>query len=154
MNISVVFCDIYGCIDGEVNEYELIRFSNLLESIRLKDKSDYIFFKISSTESNEVIENYLNLFKKYFNEFVIIPEISYLEDLKDKKVTYSYNYIKHLNKEYNINNIYYIDDTKLIHYMLGLLIDKPINSIIPTKNTLNCVNNNLQELIFSFTKQK
>ena len=49
-NLTLFFCDIYGTIDGVLTEEECAVFAELLEKIRVKNNSDYLYFGMASTE--------------------------------------------------------------------------------------------------------
>ena len=155
-SITIVFCDIFGTIDGGIDDSESKRFAELLEYIRIKNKSDYVYFAIASTEDKETVEYYENEITKYFDKStIIIPKVLEIESKRDVKAISSYNYIEHLRKDFDIHSVYYIDDVELLHFMLSGLLELneeikdtiPVHSIIPKhgENSLKYINDYLEK---------
>ena len=64
-DLTLFFCDIYGTIDGGLTEIECIKFSELLEELRLKHGSDYLYFGMASTEHPDVVDMYESRLSRY-----------------------------------------------------------------------------------------
>ena len=149
-DLTLFFCDIYGTIDGGFTEIECIKFSELLEELRLKHGSDYLFFGMASTEHSDVVDNYERKLSKYFGErIVLIPKDVESEVLREIKTSYTLHHINKLLKTFNINEIYFADDSQFNHDMFEVLLADykiKVNSIVPKRgeNYLSFINNELE----------
>ena len=88
-DLTLFFCDIYGTIDGGLTEEECIVFAELLEKIRVKNNSDYLYFGMSSTEHPDVVDMYESRLSRYFKDrIVLIPKDVESEVLREIKISY------------------------------------------------------------------
>lgn len=149
-DLTLFFCDIYGTIDGGFTEKECIRFSELLEELRLKHGSDYLFFGMASTEHSDVVDMYESRLSRYFKDrIVLIPKDVESEVLREIKTSYTLHHINKLLKTFNINEIYFADDSQFNHDMFEVLLGDykiKLNSIVPKRgeNYLSFINNELE----------
>ena len=156
--ITLFFCDVYGTIDGGFTDEDIIRFANLLDQVRRYDNSDYVVFKMLSSELPKIVDSYEKEISKHFNKnILVLPKFIELEKIREEKVAYAIQYVDELKKFYIINSVFYADDIKLLHEILNeLLIEIDhiiLNSIIPGngENNLNFINGELEK---AFTKRK
>lgn len=149
--ITIFFCDLHGTIDGGYSEEDIQKFSELLEIIKNNDGSDYLFFKIASTEQLDIVDSYDQNISKYFKENVLVlPKIPEAEAQRERKTSLLLHYINQLKMNYIINSVYFVDDSSLLHEifkdLLELTTGLELNSIIPEKgeNKLEFINEHLE----------
>ena len=145
--LTLFFCDIYGTIDGGLTEEECVVFAELLEKIRVKNNSDYLYFGMSSTEHPDVVDMYESRLSRYFKDrIVLIPKDVESEVLREIKISYTLHHINKLLKTFNINEIYFADDSQFNHDIFEVLLGEykiKLNSIVPKRdeNYLSFINN-------------
>ena len=149
-DLTLFFCDIYGTIDGGLTEEECVVFAELLEKIRVKNNSDYLYFGMSSTEHSDVVDMYESRLSRYFKDrIVLIPKDVESEVLREIKISYTLHHINKLLKTFNINEIYFADDSQFNYDMFEALLGEykiKLNSIVPKsdENYLSFINNELE----------
>ena len=149
--ITLFFCDIYGTIDGGFTTEDSIRFASLLEQIRIKKESDYIFFGMASTEHQQIVDEYEEKLSEYFNnKIILVPKVDEIEVLREIKSAYTLKHIEKLLKTYEINEVFLIDDTKFNHDIFETLLMEygiKLNSIVPKENEnyLRFINEQLEK---------
>ena len=149
-DLTLFFCDIYGTIDGGLTEEECIKFSELLEELRLKHGSDYLYFGMASTEHPDVVDMYESRLSRCFKDrIVLIPKDVESEVLREIKTSYTLHHINKLLKTFNINEIYFADDSQFNHDMFEVLLGDykiKLNSIVPKRgeNYLSFINSELE----------
>lgn len=135
-NLTLFFCDIFGTIDGGFAEEECLRFAELLDKIRIKNNSDYLYFGMASTEHIDVVNEYEKRLSKYFTErIVLVPKDIEFEVLREIKTAYVLKHINKLLKDFDIKEVYFADDSKINHDMFGVLLEEygiKLNSIMPS----------------------
>lgn len=162
--ITLFFCDIYGTFDNSAEKSTDIKseikiFTNNLEKIKEKNNSNKIIFSFVTTETIEtIIEKEALLKESSASNNIIIGKHFYSKHKADvtNKAALMLNYIKELEKNYIIDEIYYADDCEFYHLMLyGLKklykVNYFINSIIPKNNGIIDVNYALEN---EYIKQK
>ena len=157
-NITMFFCDIYGTVDGGFTEEECRKFAKLLKKVKEQNDSDYLIFGMLSTEHSDIVDSYEKRLSKYFdNNVLTMPKFPNAEALKEAKISCALYYIEQLKKKYNINDVFFADDTDFLQEMFKEMLEKmegiSLNSIIHKKgeNNLNFINSELEE---RFIKQK
>lgn len=135
-NLTLFFCDIFGTIDGGFTEEECLRFAGLLDKIRIKNNSDYLYFGMASTEHIDVVNEYEKRLSKYFTErIVLVPKDIEFEVLREIKAAYALKHINKLLKDFDIKEVYFADDSKINHDMFRVLLEEygiKLNSIMPS----------------------
>ena len=149
-NLTLFFCDIYGTIDGVLTEEECAVFAELLEKIRVKNNSDYLYFGMASTEHPGVVDMYESRLSRYFTDrIVLVPKDVEGEVLREIKTSYTLHHINKLLKTFNISEIFFADDSQFNHDMFEVLLADygiKLNSIVPKsgENYLGFINNELE----------
>lgn len=136
---TIFLCDIYGTYKANINDINdkevFNNFITNLECLRVKDHSYLLFFSFISQENKEIIlaeNNYLkshitNPYIKfnahfynggYIHNDVIIPT---KDSAKTTQILY---YIDFIKQSYNINTIYYADDTELYQYVIKEILEE------------------------------
>ncbi len=173
-NVTIFLCDIYGTYmknNESVSQDKIKRLLNNLEKLRIINNSEKILFSFVSTESGNFVKKQSLILKSsnkfenieigmqfFENGYMINNQLFY--NGEKGKISQILFYFEKLQKEYQIDKIYYADDTEFYHFMLSnLLIDSPLEnklcSIIPHNfyetNELNniiskIINENLQRV--------
>ena len=151
-SVTLFFVDIYGTIDGKFSDDDLQVFAKLLKKLKEENESNYLFFDLLSTENLMVVDYYEHALSKYFSDGVKIVERPLdAEVTRETKVAYALYYIERLKKQYDIDAVYYADDSAMLHKIFSdILLYKEgleLHSIIPKKeeNNLNFINNEIEE---------
>lgn len=148
--ITVFLCDIYGTYlqnykSQEDNDRVIALFLENLEKIRLKNHSDKIVFSFISTASRDIIEHEYSYIKsqnqneniifgpQFFEDGYISNEKTFPLELKGKVAQILF-YLDALREKYDIDAIYYADDTKFYHILLANLLKSEVSSIIPERS--------------------
>ena len=148
--LTLFFCDVYGTIDGGFTESECMEFASLLEQIRILKGSDYLYFGMASTEEQTVVDFYEKRLSKYFTDrILLVPKDDEIEVLREIKNSYTLKHIEKLLKTYDINEVFFADDSKFNHELFELLLSQKgikLNSIIPgeNQNYLKYINEQLE----------
>lgn len=149
-NLTLFFCDIFGTIDGGFTEEECLKFADLLDKIRNKNNSDYLYFGMASTEYIDIVNEYEKRLSKYFGEkIILVPKDIEFEVLREIKAAYALKHINKLLKDFVIKEVYFADDSKINHDMFRVLLEEygiKLNSIMPSsgENYLSYIINELE----------
>lgn len=149
--VVLFFCDISGTINGknlnEVNDY--YAFVTNIISLMKENLAENIVFSLVSTDSSEIIQKEIDLLKRFFSNQVITGKQFFEDGYIDNHQKFQtisgkpfqiLNYVKELQKDYEIVKIYFADDTKIYHEILFELADYfnipvgQIVSLIPEKS--------------------
>ena len=151
-SIALFFIDLYGTIDGKFSDYDLQVFAKLLKRLKEKNKSNYLFFDLLSTESPDIVNYYELALSKYFSDGLrVMEKLPNEEVTKETKITYALCYIEFLKKQFDIVAVYCADDSVMVQEMFSnaLLYKEGIelHSIIPKDgdNNLNFINNEIEK---------
>lgn len=148
--LTLFFCDVCGTIDGGFSDIDCLKFAELLEELRIKTESDYLFFGMASTEFQEVVDFYERRISKYFKDrIVLVPKDVEGEVLREIKTSYTLHHINKLLKTYTIKEVYFADDSQFNHDVFEALLEGygiKLNSIVPKsgENYLSFINNELE----------
>ena len=156
--VTLFFCDICGTFDSnntlKTDEEELKRFADNLNKLILYSKTDKLIFSFVTTETLDTVNLMEGQLKTYTtNSNISIGKHIYCDGINDVNKPYDIlAYIKRLQSVYDIDTIYYADDTTFFHLVLNELkiyfdIENEINSIIPKNNGLNDVNNIIENIL-------
>ena len=150
-SIALFFIDLYGTIDGKFSDYDLQVFAKSLKRLKEKNKSNYLFFDLLSTESPAIVDYYEFALSKYFSDGLRVMEKFPNEEItKETKITYALCYIDLLKKQFDIDAVYCADDSVIVQEMLSnILLYKEgieLHSIIPKNgnNNLSFINNEIE----------
>lgn len=105
---------------------------------------------MSSTEHPDVVDMYESRLSRYFKDrIVLIPKDVESEVLREIKISYTLHHINKLLKTFNINEIYFADDSQFNHDIFEVLLGEykiKLNSIVPKRdeNYLSFINNELE----------
>lgn len=164
--VTLFFCDICGTFDTtnplKTNEEELKGFVDNLNKLTLYSKTDKLIFLFVTTETLDTVNLMERRLKTYTsaNSVISIGAHIYCDGINDVNKPYEIlTYIKRLQSLYNIDTIYYADDTQFFHLVLNELkvyfnIENEINSIIPKNNGLNDVNNIIENILNNLSNKK
>ena len=151
-SITLFFVDLYGTIDGKLFDEDLQVFADLLKKLKEKNQSNYLYFDLLSTECPSVVECYEDIFSKYFNNDIrVMEKFPNANVTKESKITYALCYIDLLKKQYDIDAIYFADDSTVLQEIFGnILLYKEgleLHSIIPKKgdNNLAFINRKIED---------
>lgn len=130
---TIFLCDIYGTYKANIhdinNKEVFTKFATNLEHLRVKDHSDLLFFVFISQENKEIVlaeNNYLKShvtnpcikFNTHFYNCGYIHNDVIIPTNDSTKTTQILYYIDFIKQSYDINTIYYADDTELYQYAI------------------------------------
>lgn len=143
---TLFLCDINGTYkkninNGITNEDEITKFLKELENLRLINNSPELLFSFVSSEKKDVVSYECQTFKFYNKNPNIKLGIQFFETgyIDDNGIVYNecegkifqiLFYLKYIAEKYEIDAIYYADDTDFYHFMLDELL---INSKLKSK---------------------
>lgn len=162
--VTLFFCDIVGTFDSGklflINNLEIKKFVDNLNNIIQYNKTDKIIFSFVTTENLETLHIIEEQFKPFLNDNICVNNHIYYDDIHNVDKPYDIIMrIKSLELLYDIEDIYYADDTKFYHDILNDLKDcynikYKITSIIPGDNGLHDVNIFIENLVNNYARQK
>jgi len=142
-SVSIVFCDITGTLIGKkknTNE-DYKKFVEILTNLQNNDYSDELLFSLTSSDIPEIVIEMIHEFTPFIKNINETKHFYYNGYIKNKDIIpyligkpfQILDYLNELKKLYNINKIYFFDDSKMNHEILyELLINKDkLISIIP-----------------------
>lgn len=157
-SVTLFFCDVYGTVDGGFSDDDLKKFASLLEELKEENKSDYLFFGMSSTERPDVVDSYESALSRYFSDDVkVIEKFQDAEAIREAKIACALFYIEHLKRQYDIDSIYCADDIVILQEMFSETLSHmeglELQTIIPKKgnNNLAFINSEIES---RFIKKK
>ena len=159
--ITLFFCDVYGTfISSEISKVNtnlINKFVSNLDSIRICNGSDEVFFSFITLDNPEIVLS----IEHQLNDAIVTKNINigshFCGDIN--KPLEIINYINYLKEHYIINQIYYADDCEFYHSVLKELFiyfnsNDCINSIVPTVGGLSEINSILEGILKSDIDEK